>query len=259
MYKNLIVEFEKHKFLFEELVKRDFKKKYKRTMLGFLWSMLAPLSMLGVISFVFSQFFGHNIENYVLYILAGQIVFAYFSESTNAGMTSLLNNANVFSKINVPKYLFVLSRNISALINFSLTLVIFFVFVFAYGVDLQLKMFLIIYPITCLIVFNFGVGLILSALYVFFRDLQYLYSLLLQILMYGSAIFYSIDILKGPVKTVFYFNPLYIYITYIRDIVIYNIIPPNMIMILCGVYAIMALLLGILVYKRYNHKFIYYI
>ena len=132
MLENLKLMIEKNSFLFEELVKRDFKKKYKRTVLGIFWSLLSPLMMLGVISFVFSQFFGRTIEYFVLYVLAGQIVFAYFSESTNTGMVSLLNNANIFSKINVPKFLFVLSRNVSALINFILTVVFFFFFVFSY-------------------------------------------------------------------------------------------------------------------------------
>ena len=126
MFEKIKLSMAQNRFLFEELVKRDFKKKYKRTVLGIVWSMLSPLMMLGVISFVFSQFFGRTIEYYVLYVLAGQTVFAYFSESTNTGMVSLLNNASIFSKINISKYLFVLSRNVSALINFLLTLVIFF-------------------------------------------------------------------------------------------------------------------------------------
>ena len=99
MFEITVKKIENNHFLFEELVKRDFKRKYKRTVLGFLWSMLSPLMMLGVMSFVFNQFFGRVIEYYVLYILAGQIVFAYFSEATNSGMAALLSNASIFSKI----------------------------------------------------------------------------------------------------------------------------------------------------------------
>lgn len=259
MLSNLRLMMLRNQFLLEELVKRDFKKKYKRTFLGIFWSLLSPLMMLGVISFVFSQFFGRTIEYFVLYVLAGQIVFAYFSESTNTGMVSLLNNANIFSKINVPKFLFVLSRNVSALINFILTVVIFFCFVFAYGIEANLLMLLIFYPIVCLIIFNYGIGLILSAFYIFFRDMQYLYSLLLQIVMYGSAIFYSIDMLSKSYQVVFYFNPLYLYITFIRDVVIYNKIPELWFTALCGLYAVLALLFGLLIYRKYNYKFVYYI
>ena len=259
MQTNYLQKIKKHQFLFEELVKRDFKKKYKRTILGFLWSMLSPLLMLGVMSFIFSKFFGRKIEYYVLYLLAGQIVFAYFSEATNTGMVALLNNASIFSKINVPKYMFVLSRSISALINFFATLVIFFIFVFCYGISFDWTMLLAIYPVICLILFNYGVGLILSALYVFFRDMLYLYSLVTQIMMYGSAIFYTIDILSEKMQIVFYLNPLFIYITYIREVVIYNRIPSIAINILAFFYAIFALILGFIIYKKYNYKFIYYI
>ena len=259
MFSDILLDAQKNKFLLEELVKRDFKKKYKRTALGFLWSMLSPLMMLSVMSFVFGQFFGKDIEYFVVYILAGQIVFAYFSESTNTGMVALLGNASIFSKINVPKYLFVLSRNISALINFGLTVLIFFVFVFTYGIDPSFTMLLIFYPISCLILFNYGIGLILSALYIFFRDMQYLYSLLLQVMMYGSAIFYNIDILSKELQKVFYFNPLYVYITFIRECVIYGNIPEILLWILCLFYAIAAFFIGLYFYKHYNYKFIYYI
>lgn len=246
-------------FLFEELVQRDFKKKYKRTVLGLLWSILSPLIMLSVMSFVFSQFFGRNIEYYVLYILAGQVVFAYFSESTNTGMLALLNNANIFSKINVPKYLFVLSRNITALINFGLILLLFFCFVFAYGIKPNVLMLLCLYPIICVIIFNYGVSLILSSLYIFYRDMQYLYSLLLQVIMYGSAIFYNIDVLSSNYQSVFYFNPLYIYITFLREVVIYNRIPDVLFFKLSILYAAVSVIIGMYVYNKYNYKFIYYI
>lgn len=248
-----------NEFLFEELVKRDFKKKYKRTVLGVVWSMLSPLIMLGVMSFVFSQFFGRMIEYYVLYILAGQVVFSYFSEATNTGMTALYANANIFSKINLPKYLFVLSRSVSSGINFLLTIIIFFIFVFCYGIIPHFNMLLIIYPMICLMVFNFGVGLFLSALYIFFKDMQYLYSLLVQLLMYGSAIFYSIDIVPSSVRFIFYLNPIYIYTTYIREVVIYNSTPELFLNILSFIYAAIAFIIGWSIYKKYNYKFVYYI
>lgn len=103
----------KHQFLFEELVKRDFKKKYKRAVLGILWSMLSPLAMLLVLSLIFGHFFGGRVPHYTIYLLAGQTVFGYYSEATNQGMTALYYNRSIFSKINIPKYLFVCSMNVS--------------------------------------------------------------------------------------------------------------------------------------------------
>ena len=116
----------KHKFLFEELVKRDFKEKYKRTVLGMAWSILSPLLTLLVMKVVFTQFFGRNTPFYTTYLFSGNLVMAYFKESTKGGMNSLMSNAKIFTKINLPKYLFIFSRNVSALVNFLIILVVYF-------------------------------------------------------------------------------------------------------------------------------------
>ena len=115
----------KHSFLFSELVKRDFKQKYKRTYLGMIWSLLSPLLTLLVMAVVFTHFFGARTEHYIIYLFCGNIVFSFFSDATNGGMGSLLANASIFTKINIPKYLFLFSRNVSSLINFGLTFGVF--------------------------------------------------------------------------------------------------------------------------------------
>ena len=124
----MIQKIKKHAFLFTELVKRDFKQKYKRTVLGMGWSLLSPLLNLLVMTLVFSNFFGRGVEHYTIYLFCGNLVFAYYRESTVGGMNSLMANAAIFTKVNVPKYLFLLSKNVSALINFGLTLCVFFLF-----------------------------------------------------------------------------------------------------------------------------------
>ena len=118
----LILKMKKHQFLFEELVKRDFKQKYKRTVLGMGWSILSPLLTLLVLQLVFGFYFGRTIPHYTIYLFCGNLLFAYYKESTTSGMNSLMGNAAIFSKINVPKYLFLFSKNVSSLINFGLTL-----------------------------------------------------------------------------------------------------------------------------------------
>ena len=116
----------KHRFLLEELVKRDFKKKYKRTVLGMAWSMLSPMLMLLVMKVVFENFFGRDIPHYTTYLFCGLLTFNWFAESTNGGMFSLSANSAIFTKVDVPKYLFLFSVNVQALINFALTLLVFF-------------------------------------------------------------------------------------------------------------------------------------
>lgn len=248
-----------YQFLFVELVKRDFKKKYKRTVLGMFWSVLSPLLTLLVMSLVFTRFFGQTTPHYTIYLFAGNLIFSYFSQSTNAGMTSLLGNAGIFSKVNVPKYLFLFSQNVSALINFGLTLLVFFVFVAFDGIPFNWKFLLLMYPVVCLVIFNIGCGLVLSALYVFFRDTEYLWSVFTLLLMYMSAIFYNIGSYSQSIQYLFLLNPVYVYIRYFRQIVIEATIPSASFHLIAAGYALIMFGLGFLMYKRNNTKFLYYI
>lgn len=255
----MIAKLKTYQFLFEELVKRDFKKRYNRTVLGIVWSVLSPLLMLSVVAVIFGNFFGRSIEHYVIYLFSGQIIFNYFTEATNEGMLALVNNSSIFSKVNVPKYLFLFSKNISAIINFLIILFIYFFFVALEGINFTWQFVLLIYPIICLITINVGIGLILSALYIFFRDIQYLYRLFTQVVMYGSAIFYSIDILPQHLQALFYCNPIFVCITYFRSIVLHNTVPDLWLHLLLTGYAIVLFGIGCWVYKKYNYKFLYYV
>lgn len=248
-----------HSFMFTELVKRDFKQKYKRSILGMGWSILSPLLQLLIMRIVFTQFFARDIPHYTVYLFAGNLTFAFFKESTTGGMGALMSNASIFTKINVPKYIFLLTKNVSAIINFSITLLVFFLFVAIDGIPFSWRFFLLLYPILCLLVFNIGIGLILSALFVFFRDTQYLYDIITLLLMYLSAIFYSVDVYPPSIQRLFLLNPIYCFIKYIRIIVIDGTIPSLQYHLLLLAYALAAVGIGGLIYKRKNHKFLYYV
>jgi len=247
------------RFLFEELVKRDFKQKYKRTALGMAWSILNPLLTLLVMRLVFTRFFGRNMNHYTTYLFAGNLMFSYFKESTNGGMQSLMSNARIFTKINVPKYMFLFSKNVSAVINFGLTLCVFFVFVAVDGVPFRPSMFGILYPIVTFSMFNVGVGMILSAMFVFFRDTQYLYDVFTMLLMYMSAIFYNVDSYSAKVQRIFLLNPVYCNIKYVRVVVLEGHLPSLAFHGLLFLYGIVALSAGAAIYKTCNQKFLYYV
>lgn len=249
---------QEHGFLFSELIKRDFKKKYKRTYLGMIWSLLSPLLTLLVMSIIFTQFFGRSTPHYTIYLFCGNMVFSFFSDSTSGGMGALLANSAIFTKINVPKYLFLFSKNISSLINFGLTLVVFFVFCLFDGITFTWSFLLLIIPIVLLVIFNIGLGLILSALFVFFRDIQYLWNVFTMLIMYMSAIFYDVSAF-GDAQKLFYLNPLFVYIKYFRTIVIENAIPSLTLHLLAILYALLAFGIGAIIYKKYNHRFLYYV
>lgn len=255
----LLTNVKKYQFMFEELVKRDFKQKYKRSVLGMAWSVLSPLLTLLVMHVIFSNFFGKDIPHYTTYLFTGNIVLSYYKESTKNGMQSLMSNAKIFTKINVPKYLFLLSKNVSALVNFGLTLLVYFTFCIFDGITFRPTMFLLIFPILCLLIMDIGIGAILSALFVFFRDIQYLYEVFLTLITYMSAVFYSVDKLPQHLQQLLYLNPVYVYIKYMRLIVIDGIIPSPAYHALCIFYALFYLGIGMRIYKKCNHSFLYYL
>ena len=255
----MLDKLKQHQFLFEELVKRDFKKKYKRTVLGMAWSVLSPLLTLLVMKLVFTQFFGRDTEHYTTYLFCGNLIFSYFTESSSGGMTALLSNAGIFSKIKIPKYLFLLSKNVQTLINFGLSVVVFFGFCIFDRITFTWRFFLLLYPVVLLLLFNIGVGMILSGLYVFFRDIQYLWSVFTRLLVYVSAIFYTIDHFTPAAQKMFYLNPIYAFISYFRKIVIHGMIPEGWHHLLLLLYAGIVLGIGCWMYKKYDTKFLYYV
>ena len=259
MFKHVFNTLKRHKFLFEELVKRDFKQKYKRTALGMAWSVLNPLLTLRVMRLVFTQFFGRNTPHYTTYLFAGNLIFSYYREATSGGMNALMANAHIFTKINVPKYLFILSKSVSAIINFGLTLAVFFIFVAIDRVPFSWSFFAVLYPICTLTLFNLGVGMVLSALYIFFRDIKYIYDIFTMLLMYMSAIFYRVDGYPAWVQRVFLLNPVYCNIKYVRVVVLEGHLPSLAFHGLLLLYAAAALAAGAIIYKTQNQKFLYYV
>ena len=251
--------FKKHQFLFEELVKRDFKKKYKRTVLGMGWSMLSPLLMLLVMKIVFTQFFGRDTPHYTTYLFCGLLVFGWFAESSNGGMRSLYNNAGIFTKVNVPKYMFLFSCNVQTILNFSLTMLVFFFFCWLDDIAFTWKFLLLLYPVATMLLFNVGLGMVLSALYMFFRDMDYLWGVFLQLLMYGSAIFYRVDSMAPQLQAVFAWNPVYRHISYFREVVLLGSVPSLSTHLVLAGFALAAFLAGAFMYKHYNTKFLYYV
>lgn len=256
---SLLHVYRKNRFMFEELVKRDFKQKYKRTVLGMGWSMLSPLLTLLVMKIVFTQFFGRNTPHYTTYLFSGNLVMAFFKEATKGGMNALTSNSSIFSKINVPKYLFVLSKNVSSVVNFAIILVVYFFFCATDHIQFGWHMFSLIYPVICLTLMNIGVGMVLSAMFVFFRDTSYLYDIFLTLLTYLSAIFYQVSIYPEHIQRLFLLNPVYCCIKYFRTVTIDSAIPSLAFHGLLALYTTVLLGAGMWIYKKYNHKFIYYI
>jgi len=261
----IFANFKRYTFLMSQMVSRDFKVKYKRSVLGIVWSLLYPLLQMSVMAIVFSQMFKFRMEgvNYLVYLMTGLVMFNYFSEASNSAMTSVVTNFNLMNKVYIPKYIFPLSKCIFAMLNFSLTLIPLFLIILFTG-DSNTRCIINIYYLflpfayICVFLFTVGLGFILSTISVFLRDIFYIFGIILTMWQYFTPIFYDISIIAPNLQKLFYLNPLYHYITFTRTIILYNKMPTLSSWVWCGGSALLVFMIGCIVFKSKQDKFIYY-
>lgn len=245
--------------LMKELVKRDLKVKYRRSVLGYLWSLLNPLMMMCILSFVFSTLFQSTVRNFPLYLICGQTLWSFFNESTTMAMHSVLHNGALIKKVYIPKIIFPLSRVLSCFVTMSFSLLAILIVMLFTRATIYWTILLFWVPLLFLFVFCCGVGMVLSALSVYFRDITHLYGVLVLAWMYATPIFYDVTILPETVRGVIAWNPIYHYITFFRDVIVYGQIPAWNQWMICIVCSIAALSVGLIVFKKLQKKFILYI
>ena len=242
-----------------ELVKRDLRLKYRRSILGYLWSLLNPLMMMTVMVVVFSYMFRFDIENYALYLICGQTMFNFFNEATNKAMYAVIDNGMLIKKIYVPKYIFPISRVISCFVTTSFSLVAIVIVMLVTRVQFHVSILVFWIPLLYLLVFSCGVGMILSALSVKFRDVTHLYGVLTMAWMYATPIFYPIEAVPNEVAALIRLNPLYIFIHLLRELVLYGRVPGIGMWGLGALMAAAMFAVGAFVFSRLQDDFIYYI
>lgn len=242
--------------LLGELMARDIKIKYRRSVLGVLWTLLNPLLMMVVLSVVYSNLFKFDIENFSLYLLSGQVMFNFYSDATTSSMNAILGSASLIKKIYVPKYLFVLSRVCSSVINFLAAFLAMILVMLALRVELHYTVFLSFVPVVLLVIFSLGIGLILSAITVKFRDVMHLYSVFVTVIMYLTPVIYPMSILPDWLKIIVKANPLTNYLTMFRDVMLNNMIFSAGDLLIGIVEAIVALVLGLYIFYKNQDTFI---
>ena len=267
-FKNIFANFKKYSFLMKQIIMRDFKVKYKRSVLGVIWSLLYPVLMMSVMTIVFSQVFKLRTEgtNFIVYLMTGLIMFNYFSEASNTAMTSVVTNFGLINKVYIPKYIFPLAKCLFVGINFLLTLIPWIIIILLSKVGLgeyacHFNIYYLLIPLifVCFIIFTIGMGFLLSCVSVFLRDMFYIYGIILTIWNYFTPIFYSIQIIPENWLPIFKMNPLYIYITSVRMIVLESKFPGYTLLGSGLLWAIGILLVGGIVFKKNQDRFIYYI
>lgn len=251
-----IKNFIKFQPLLSELVARDIKIKYRRSVLGVLWTLLNPLFMMIILSVVFSSIFKFDIENFPLYVLSGQVIFNFFNDATTNSMSAIIGSASLIKKVYVPKYLFVLSRVFSSFINLMASYTALILMMLVMRVELSWKVIFSFIPMLLLVVFSLGVGLILAALTVKFRDIMHLYSVFTTGLMYLTPVIYPMSILPNGIKRIVLLNPLTNFLQMFRD-VMFNASYLKLTDLLIGVLeATIALVVGVYVFYKNQDEFI---
>ncbi|MEG2595765.1 MAG: ABC transporter permease [Ruthenibacterium sp.] len=258
-------DFWRYRYLLYNLVGKDFKLKYRRSVLGVVWSVLNPLLMSMVMYIVFTTVFnmgakGSGIDNFAVFLIIGQLLFNFFNEATNSAMCSMMSAAPLIKKVYIPKYIFPLQKVCFSLINCLFSFIALIIVMVVTGAKLHMTVLLAWFPILTLFVFSLGVGLILAAMAVFFRDIIHLWGIFTTALMYFSAIFYNPDTIGNVfVRTFINFNPLYWYITAFRAVVLNGeLLTWNMIWI-CSSCALVVLVLGLFVFRKQQDKFVLHI
>lgn len=251
-----INNFKKFQPLLTELIARDIKIKYRKSVLGVLWTLLNPLFMMIILSIVFSNLFKFDIEYFPVYLLSGQLIFNFYSESTNASMSAIMDNGPLIKKIYVPKYLFVLSRVASSTINLLASFTALLCVMLAMRVDLHYMVLLSPIPLFFLIIFSLGVGLILSAITVKFRDVMHLYSVFVTALMYLTPVIYPMSILPEWLEPIVNLNPITNILQMFRNVMIYNTLPGISSILIAIIESAIMLSLGLYVFYKNQDEFI---
>lgn len=251
-----IQNFKKFRPLLGELIGRDIKTKYRKSVLGVLWTLLNPLFMMIILSVVFSNLFKFDVEYFPVYLLSGQLIFNFYSEATTASMSAIMDNGSLLKKIYVPKYLFVLSRVFSSTINLLASFTALILVMLAMRVELHYTVLLVPIPLIFIVLFSLGVGLILSAITVKFRDIMHLYSVFVTALMYLTPVIYPMSILPAWLKPIVNLNPITNILLMFRDVMLdYTIFDAKSI-IIAVIEAGLALVIGLRVFYKAQDEFI---
>ena len=255
----------KDRFILQQLVTKDFKLRYRRSVLGVIWSVLNPLLMMMIMSFVFSYFLrGSNVENYPLYLIVGNITFSLMSEATNGGLTSIISAAPLLKKVKVDRWVFPVQKVFSAMMNFGFSLIAVVVVMLFFQVMPTWHIVWMIPALFLLMLFCIGISLLIGAAAVFFRDMIHLWSVALTAWTYLTPIFWDLSLLTNAgapqiVVWVVKANPMYNYLEMMRCAIVYQSSPTTTVLLLAVFWALLMLVIGYVVFRKTEHKFILFI
>ena len=254
----------KDRYILQQLVTKDFKLRYRRSILGVVWSVLNPLLMMIIMSFVFQYFLRSNLEHYSLYLIVGNITFALMNDATNGGLRSIIDASSLLKKVKVDRWVFPVQKVFSAAVNFAFSLIAVAIVMVFDGVIPTIHVLWFVVGLVLVMLFSIGIGLFIGALAVFFRDMIHLWSVVLTAWTYLTPIFWDLSLLTNSnapriVVWIVKANPMYNYLEIMRSAFVYQNNPSVTVLVLAAIWAVIALVIGIAVFKKTEHKFILYI
>lgn len=253
-------EFWKYRDLLKLLVSKDIKLKYRRSFLGYVWSILNPLLIMIVMTIVFSTMFSRNVENFPVYLFCGQLLFNFMNNATHQAIFSVTGNAALLKKTYVPKYIFTVAKITSGLVDLLFSLGALVIVLIATRAKVTWYGLLLPFVLLQLYIFCIGLGLFLAQGNVFFKDTQFIYNAVTTAWLYMTPIFYPLESLpKNVIWVVKHLNPMYFYIGQFRDLIYYGRMPGHLIILSGCVAALAMLLIGIWSFMRTKDRFILYI
>lgn len=259
MIKEELLQLLQYKDLLINLVFRDLTVRYKRSVLGFCWTMVNPLINTIVFTIVFSTIFQFGVKDFIVYFLSGYQLWILFSQSTILSSRCILVNGPLLKKVYLPKTIFVVSIMLSELVNFSFAMLPLLAIVVIIGKGLSLALLFLPIPLIIMIFFTLGVSFILAAVTVFFHDIMDIYQLLLMPWMYLTPIIYPVEIVPAKYLYILKINPMYYIIDCFRAPIYLGHLPDPLNVLWAGLSAGVVFIAGVVLFTKLSDDFIYYI
>lgn len=259
LLKDFLLHLYEYREYLKQSVARDLTRRYKRSVLGYCWSMLHPLMMIVILSLVFSHIMRFGVKDYAVFLFTGMLPWIFFSHTCEGGLGIIRANANIIDQVNVPKYLFLLSLAFSNLLNFIFTLVPLILVMLVLGHTLYSTIFLLPLLLIPLFFLTVGIALILSVSNVFFEDTHYLTNLMIQALYFLSPVLYGREMLPHKVQAWLLLNPVFPLVEMSREILYYGRVPDPMLYVFALALSTLVLFAGLWVTEKADDKFIYFV
>jgi len=254
-----MIELLRYRDLVRALVVRDLKVRYRRSTIGFLWTMLQPLMTMLVLTMVFSAVFRFDAPNYPVYALAGIMFWNFFNQSVITSMNSLRSNAQLLIKIPVPKAVFPVATVLAGVINLLFAMVPLFVILLVTGHPIRPAVLFLPVAILLAALFTLGAGLLLAPMAVFFYDTIEMIGVLMTLLMYMTPVFYPMDIVPEKYLWVVRFNPIRSVLEVFRDPIYFGKIPPLTHLTVAVSVTAVALIVGVVAFRRSSDRIAFYV